>query len=118
MTVLAGGKHLVVNGEQWPIGDAYSYSVQTEKAESLTGSVRVGRVVNGAPAFIECDIYVDEGRSTTGLVAARNADVSLVLQDRTVTLSADADYVGEGDVDGTKMMLKARFEAKTGREVF
>jgi len=118
MTVTAGVKHLVVNGTQWPTAETATYSVQTRSTESILGAVRHGRSVKGKAAFVEVDVFLGEGVSAADMTSARNADVSLVCEDRTITLSADADFIGDGDVDASKNSLKARFEAKSGREVF
>ena len=118
MSVTSGVKHLVVNGTQWPTDATATYSVQTRVVESALGAARHGRTVKGRAAFIEVDVFIGEGVSSADIVGLRNANVSLVCEDRTVTLSADADFVGDGDVDVSKGTLKARFEAKSGREVF
>lgn len=119
MGVVSGVKHIIINGEQWPTDNEAKYSVQTRKATSLVGgNGRLGRSEEGVAAFIEVKVYASEGRSTSDLVHLRNADVSLVCEDRTITLGADADNVAEGEVAGKENSLTVRFESKSGREVF
>jgi hypothetical protein len=115
--VTAGVQHLIVNSVQFKAAESATYSVQTRKYESLVGAARHGVTAKGAAAFVEVEVFLTEGQASTDLVGLRGAEVSLVLLDRTVTLSA-ADFVGDGDVDGSKNSIKARFESASAREVF
>lgn len=118
MTVNAGVRALEVAGVRYIVkSDGVNFNTNPERAESIMGAQsRAGRRTMAQACFIECTVILDDGQDSAELAAIRDTDVTLILQDRTVILKS-ADYVSEGQVDGTDNSLACRFEAAAGQQV-
>tara|TARA_R110001583_G_scaffold189552_2_gene352730 strand:+ start:28823 stop:29179 length:357 start_codon:yes stop_codon:yes gene_type:complete len=117
MSTLAGVQALNVNGAAFAVSETASYNIGGKTRENIAGGGKgsVGFSQKGRAAFIEVEVFLDEGQSASDL-DVRNGEIKLECADRTVILSPGT-YVGDLNVDASKNSLTARFEGNSAREV-
>jgi hypothetical protein len=117
MPTLAGVQTLSVNGAAFAVAETASYNIGGKTRENIAGGGKgsVGFSQKGRAAFIEVEVFLDEGQPSSDLDVL-NGEIKLECADRTVILSPGT-YVGDLNVDPSKNSLTARFEGNSAREV-
>jgi len=115
--VKAGWKKLVApDGKTFDIDpSSVSTNVQDFVRESVMGGTgRVGDSEKAQACFIECDVLLKAGQKRSQLW--QDGAWQIEGRTRTIVLSEDAGYVGDGSMgDGDK--LKVRYESADAEEV-
>lgn len=118
MSVKAGWKKLVApDGQTFSIDpSSVSTNVQDFIRESVMGGEgRIGDSEKAQACFIECDVILKSGQKTSALW--QDGIWQIEGRSRTVALSEDAGYVGDGTLgDGDK--IKVKYESNSAEEVF